>query len=100
MGTDKKSFFLKLNPPRSAFMADMTDQERLIMQKHVAYWTPYVNDGTIIVLGPVFDPKGGYGIAVIRVDSDEQLKQLIDNDPANGLNSYEIYPMRAVTKEQ
>jgi hypothetical protein len=44
------------------------------------------------------DPKGGYGIAVVGVENEEQLSQLIANDPANGLNSYEVYPMRAVTK--
>jgi uncharacterized protein YciI len=57
------------------------------------------NDGTVIVLGPVMDPKGGYGIAVVRVDNDEHLQQLLANDPANGMNSYEYYPMRAVTKQ-
>jgi len=98
MNTEKKGFFLKLNPPRPSFTTDMTDNERIIMQKHVAYWDPYVNDGTVIVLGPVFDPKGGYGIAVVRVDSDEQLNKLIADDPANGLSSYEVYPMRVKTK--
>jgi len=44
------------------------------------------------------DPEGGYGIAVVQVDSEEQVKQLIANDPANGMNGYEVYPMRAVTK--
>jgi uncharacterized protein len=98
MNSEKKSFFLKLNPPRSTFMSDMTENERMIMKAHVAYWAPYVNDGTVIVLGPVSDPKGGYGIAVLRVDSEEQLNSLIEKDPANGLNSYEFYPIRAVTK--
>jgi hypothetical protein len=100
MSTGKKHFFLKLNPPRPSFTKDMSEEERNIMQKHVAYWAPYVNDGTVIVLGPVMDPKGGYGVAVVEVENDEQLDQLITNDPANGLNSYEIYPMRAVTKQQ
>jgi len=100
MSTEKKSFFLKLNPPRSTFMNDMTDVERSIMQKHVAYWAPYVDDGTVIVLGPVLDPKGGYGIAVISVNNEEQLNKLIADDPANGMNSYEIYPMKAVTRKQ
>lgn len=100
MNTGKKSYFLKLNPPRSTFMSDMSAEERMIMNKHVEYWAPYVDNGTVIVLGPVADPSGGYGIAVIRVESDEELKSLIANDPANGLNSYEIFPMRAVTKLQ
>ncbi|MCW3118681.1 MAG: hypothetical protein JWM28_2763 [Chitinophagaceae bacterium] len=92
-------FYLKLNPPRPTFIMDMSDEERAIMQNHVAYWNPYVNDGTVIVLGPVMDPKGGYGIAIVSVESENQLKQIISNDPANGLNTYEIYPMMAVTKQ-
>ncbi|HXC03776.1 MAG TPA: YciI family protein [Bacteroidia bacterium] len=93
---EKKHYFLKLNPPRSTFMMDMTTEERNTMQQHVAYWAPYVKDGTVIVLGPVMDPKGGFGIAVIEVNSEEEMKALIAADPANGMNSYEVYPMRAV----
>lgn len=92
------NFFLKLNPPRASFMKDMTEAERAVMGQHVAYWKPYVDDGTVIVLGPVMDPKGGYGVAVVEVESEEYLKRLIEKDPANGLNSYEYHPMRAVTK--
>lgn len=94
----KKHFFLKLNPPRASFTIDMTAEEKEIMRNHVEYWKPYVNDGTVIVLGPVFDPKGGYGIAVVEVDDETQLNTLLVNDPANGLNTYECYPMRAVSK--
>ena len=99
MNNEKKHFFLKLNPPRPSFTIDMSEYERSIMQKHVAYWAPYVNDGTVIVLGPVMDPKGGYGIAVVAVGSEDELNSIVANDPANGLNSYEIYAMRAVTKQ-
>lgn len=98
MSTDKKYYFLKLNPPRASFVADMNDEERQIMQAHVAYWMPYVNDGTALVLGPVLDPKGGYGAAVVRVDNEDILNEIIKNDPANGLNSFEVHPMMAATK--
>ena len=81
-------------------MFDMTNEERTIMEQHVAYWKTYIDNGTVIVLGPVMDTKGGYGIAVVTVDSEEELQQIISKDPANGLNSYEVYPMRAVTKQQ
>lgn len=98
MSEHKLHFFLKLNPPRPTFMADMSEGERAIMQKHTAYWAPLVEDGTVIVLGPVMDPKGGYGIAIVAVSSAEDLKRILSFDPANGLGSYEVYPMRAVTK--
>lgn len=77
---------------------DMTDNEREIMKQHVTYWQPYVADGTVLVLGPVMDPAGGYGMAILRVDSTGQLDTLVANDPANGLNNYEVHPMRVVSK--
>ena len=94
----KLHFFLKLVPPRSTFTVDMTNEEKLVMQQHVSYWKPYTESGLVLVLGPVLDPKGGYGIAIVGVDDETQLETLIANDPANGLNTYEIYPMRASSK--
>jgi uncharacterized protein YciI len=99
MNNEQKHFFLKLNPPRPSFIMDMTEEEKEIMQQHVAYWSTLLNEGTAIVYGPVFDPKGGYGAGVVTVDNEEQLNRLIANDPANGLNTYEFYPMRAVYKQ-
>jgi len=96
---EKEHYFLKLNPPRSSFTLDMTAEERAVMQAHVQYWAPYVQDGTVIVLGPVADPKGGYGIAIIGVTDRSRLDLLVAKDPANGLCSYEIHPMRAVTRQ-
>ena len=81
-------------------MVDMTDTEKSVMQKHVAYWAPYVNDGTALVLGPVMDPKGGYGIAVVRVENDDHLNQLVANDPANAVGSYEIHPMKVAERKE
>jgi uncharacterized protein len=94
----KLHFFLKLNPPRASFTIDMTDDEKLVMQHHVNYWKPYVDNGLVLVLGPVFDPKGGFRVAIIGVEDEMQLETLVENDPANGLNHYEIYPMRVTSK--
>jgi hypothetical protein len=33
---------------------------------------------------------------LIAVSSEQQLNELLEHDPANGLNQYECYPMRAV----
>jgi uncharacterized protein len=92
-------YFLKLNPPRASFTLDMTPEERVIMLAHVQYWAPFVQDGTVIVLGPVADPKGGYGISVMGVPDKLRLDELVNADPANGLCTYEIHSMRAVTKK-
>jgi uncharacterized protein len=100
MNSEKKHFFMKLIPPRSTFMMDMTDAEKAIMQQHVIYWAKLLEKGTAIAYGPVLDPKGGYGVGVICVDTDEELQQVMANDPANGLNKYEFTPMMAVYKQR
>ncbi|WP_207430902.1 YciI family protein [Sabulibacter ruber] len=98
MTTDKKYFFLKLNPPRPTFAFDMNEDEKQVMQSHMGYWAPYVENGTVVVIGPVLDPNGPFGAAVVRVDNEEEVNTLITNDPANQLSSYEVHPMMAVTK--
>jgi len=95
----KKYFVLKLNPPRPTFVQDMTAEERTIMQKHVVYWTNLMNKGFVVAFGPVLDPAGVYGLGIISVESDELLKTMMQEDPANGLNRYEWYPMMAVVPQ-
>ncbi len=91
-----KYFYLRLNPPRPTFAQDMSAEERATMLRHVAYWTDLMEKGKALVFGPVLDPRGVYGVGVICVESDEERDALIANDPGNGLNHYEFYPMRAV----
>ena len=89
-------YFLKLNPSRPTFAQDMTNEERAIMQHHVGYWSDLMNKGLVVVFGPVLDLKSVYGVGVVVVADEEQLKELIRNDPATSINSYEYYPMLAV----
>ncbi|XZF13943.1 YciI family protein [Chitinophagaceae bacterium MMS25-I14] len=96
--TPQKHYMLKLVPCRPDFAQTMTPEEQNIMQQHIAYWKPYLEQGTMIVFGPVFDPAGTFGLGVVAVDSEEELNTLIGNDPASKINTYEKYPMRAVTK--
>jgi uncharacterized protein YciI len=96
----KKYFFLKLNPPRPTFAQDLNDDEKSIMQQHAAYWKSMMDKGLTVVYGPVMDPKGAYGIGIIEADSQQEVEGFIANDPANGLNQYEFYPMRAIVPDK
>ena len=87
-------FFYKLIPPRPTFRQDMTDAEKKAMQEHFAYWEDLLQKGIVIVVGPVFDPKGSWGMAVVEVDDEQSAHLLGKNDPAikAGLK-FEVYPM-------
>jgi uncharacterized protein len=95
----KKYFALKLIPPRASFAQDMTEEERNIMIRHSAYWKSFMKEGAVVVFGPVLDPQGVYGLGIVAVNHEEEVKDFISNDPANGLNRYEYYPMMAVVPE-
>ena len=93
---DKKHFVLYLLPCRPDFAGTMTDDERFIMMKHVAYWTELMNQGKVIAFGPVLDPGEVYGLGIISVDSEKEVKEFIANDPATAINRYEYFPMKAI----
>jgi len=92
----KKYYAIKLNPRRADFAQTMTVQERTIMQQHIGYWKLYLDKGVMLIFGPVLDPKGTYGLGIVAVDSEEELKELLHNDPATTINDYEYHPMLAV----
>jgi uncharacterized protein YciI len=93
---DKKYFVLYLRPSRSDFAQTMSAQERAVMTKHVAYWTELMNEGKVLAFGPVLDPSETYGLGIIAVDEEQEVKEFISNDPASTINRYEYFPMRAV----
>ena len=92
-------FLYKLNSPRCTFPADMTAAEGKLMQEHAAYWTDLMKKGLVVAFGPVADPKGAYGIAIIQLQDSSAAYVLGANDPvikANAGFSFEVHPMPRV----
>jgi uncharacterized protein len=78
---DMPHYLCKLRPPRPTFMDDMTPDEALLMRAHREYWTPRVETGVVVAMGPVADPAGGYGIAIIEAASAAALEAMQRADP-------------------
>ena len=93
---DKKYYVLHLLPTRPDFAQTMTDEERAIMEEHVAYWTEKMNQGKVIAFGPVLDPKSVYGLGIVAVDDENELISFMEHDQAGKINKYEYFPMMAV----
>jgi uncharacterized protein YndB with AHSA1/START domain len=95
-GGESKYFLCRLIPPRPSFPFDMNEAERATMQEHVGYWTAQMNAGTAIIFGPVADPKGAWGLGVVRVKDEAEVRAFEAGDPAirskHGFR-YEILPM-------
>lgn len=96
----KKYFALKLLPCRPDFAQTMTPEERSIMMQHVAYWTEYMNKGFVLAFGPVLEPEAVYGLGIVCVDDEAQVKDMIAGDPAGAINTYVYHPMMAVVPQK
>jgi hypothetical protein len=86
----------KLLPPRPTFPADMSEDEAKLMQEHAGYWTRLIERGAAIAFGPVFDPAGVWGLALVDVADEAAAATLTNDDPVirsgNGFR-YKIFPM-------
>jgi len=72
------------------------------MQEHADYWAAQFAKGTVLIIGPVLDAKGAFGIAVLQTATEEEARTLAMNDPTvkAGLNKAEVSPMHVFLMKQ
>jgi uncharacterized protein len=95
-------FFIKLISNRPTFPADITENEKMIMQEHSKYWKAIQDNGKCVVFGPVFDPKGAYGMGVVEADNEDEIRsmEVCDTAVIAGLAKYEFCNMRAIIRDK
>lgn len=95
-------FFNKLIGPRPTFPMDITPEEGEVMKAHAAYWREWMDQGKVVVYGPVMDPNGVFGCGVVVVESEAELLEMLAADPVvrAGLGRYEHWPMMAVVPQR
>src|SRR5262249_42705018 len=86
-------FLFRLIPPRDDFAQTMTAEEQQAMSQHMEYWQQLLNDGKVVVYGPVADPEGVWGIGVLRATDRAEVLAIGERDPsvAAGVNTFEVF---------
>ncbi len=92
----KEHYFLKLIAPRSSFVADITDAERLLMEEHARYTQERFDAGDVLLFGPVLATDGAFGVAILEVVDETAARRFGNGDPAvrAGLMTFELHRMR------
>jgi uncharacterized protein YndB with AHSA1/START domain len=93
---EQRYYLCRLLPSRATFMQDMNADERAAMQAHALYWRGKLAEGNVIAFGPVADPAGGWGVGIVAVRDEAQLRAFQSEDPAIKSNiglRYEALPM-------
>jgi uncharacterized protein len=91
-----KTWLIRLIPPRPTFADDATPAEQAVMEQHFVYWKDLNDKGVCLFGGPVLDPKGVYGILVVKAASEDEARALGNADPSvkAGINKIEVAEFR------
>jgi uncharacterized protein YciI len=94
--TAQKTWFVRLIPPRSTFLKDITPAEQKLMDQHFVYWKSEFDKGVLLFGGPVLDSRGVYGVLVIQAADEAEATSIAAADPSvkPGLNRIEVAEMR------
>ena len=98
-GAAMKFYLLKLIPPRTSFPQDITAAEAGLMREHAVYWHMLARQGIAHAVGPVADPAGAYGIAVVELPDQADPQALGAGDPVvkAGVGfRFEVLPMMSL----
>ena len=86
-------FLFRLIPPRADFAQTMTVEEQQAMAEHMEYWQQLLQDGRVVVYGPVADPEGVWGLGVLRASDRAEVLEIGERDPSvvAGINTFEVF---------
>ncbi|MGB8028085.1 MAG: YciI family protein [Terracidiphilus sp.] len=63
-------------------MRQAPPSETALMEQHFAYWKHLNEEGVCLFGGPVLDPKGVYGIIVVRAATEDEANPFAAGDPS------------------
>lgn len=75
------AILLRLDPPRPDFPKDASAAEEEAMASHAAWWQAMADKGQAIAIGPVLDPGGVWGLALVWAESEADALTLVEGDP-------------------
>lgn len=94
--TDTTCFIYKIQPVRTEMLADgLTSEEDRIISDHFDYLKGLTDAGVVMHAGRTLNTdNSNFGIVILRVDSEQEARQIMHNDPAvrQRVMRAELYP--------
>ena len=94
-----RQFLLRIEPVRKDFtLQTMTEEERPVLDQHVAYLNGLFTAGKMTLAGQAFDPKGLFGIIIVNAADAQAATDILNGDPAVKSKFFrgEVIPFRVV----
>ena len=89
----KQQFFVQLHGTRENWPHNMTEAEEAVMSEHYTYLVNLMNQGKMLLAGPVLEPI--FGLIILEVGSEAEARAIMDAEPSvvAGVHTYTIVPM-------
>ncbi len=94
-----KYFLCRFIPPGPDFLKTMTPEQKSLMKAHGEFLQALLEEGGVVVHGPVADPSGGWGMSLFETADDEtaaDVRDIVAEDPmikADIGARYDVLPM-------
>jgi len=78
----KNHFYTVIKPYRQDFLTNPKAEEDDIMSDHFHYLKSLLEQKKLFLAGPTLIPEDPFGIIILEVESEEEAKNLLENDPS------------------
>ena len=90
----RTTYIYKITPARKDFLQAADESGNNYMSLHFQYLQQLLAQDKLVMAGPCLD--AAFGIAIFYSDSEEEARQVMENDPAvkSGIMSSELHEFR------
>jgi len=94
--TKEQHFYAVIRPYRQDFITNPKEEEEKIMSDHFEYLKSLLKQKKLFFAGPTLIPEDPFGIIILEVETEEEAKRLLENDPSVRLGIQKIEDFRPI----
>ena len=93
---DLNHFFVIITPYRKDFVTNPKEEENKIMSDHFLYLKELMNKGKLFLAGPTLKLDYPFGVLIFEVDTEEEARILLENDPSCKAGIQKVSDLRPI----
>ncbi|MCK4371073.1 MAG: hypothetical protein E3J52_03990 [Promethearchaeota archaeon] len=80
--TENNHYYVIIKPYRQDFLTNPKENEDKIMEDHFYYLKSLLKQKKLFLAGPTLITEDPFGVIILEVNTEEEAKKLIENDPS------------------
>ena len=80
--TENYHYYVIIKPYRQDFLTNPNENEDKIMEDHFYYLKSLLKQKKLFLAGPTLITEDPFGVIILEVNTEEEAKKLIENDPS------------------